>query len=141
MKEKFCMDEAKKDYVRAWMKKSLRDLESAARLAEGDDPFFDTAIYHCQQSGEKAVKGYLAFMDHPLVRTHDVEELAEIALSYNPLFSRWIEAGKQLTPLATAYRYPAEELEPTVEKYQQAKEAADGIYDFICSLLPLELRT
>lgn len=134
------MDEAKRDYVLAWMKKSLRDLESAARLTEGIDPFFDTAVYHCQQAGEKAVKGYLAFVDHPLVKTHDVEELLEIAVNYNPLFSSWVSAGKQLTPLATAFRYPAEELEPSEEKYQQAKEAASGIYNFICSLLPLELR-
>ena len=35
------------------------------------------ALYHCQQAAEKALKGFLAFHDHPFRRTHDLRELGE----------------------------------------------------------------
>jgi len=49
------MDEAKCELVRNWLRKAQRDLASARKLASGNDPLLDTAIYHCQQAGEKAV--------------------------------------------------------------------------------------
>jgi HEPN domain-containing protein len=42
--------------TRAWLIKAKRDLDSAVRLAADVEPYLDTAIYHCQQAGEKAVK-------------------------------------------------------------------------------------
>jgi HEPN domain-containing protein len=44
-------------------------------LAALTEPATDTAIYHSQQAAEKALKGYLAFRDQPLERTHDRERL------------------------------------------------------------------
>jgi HEPN domain-containing protein len=132
------MDEAKLELVRAWMIKSGRDLESAARLAAGPDPLLDTAIYHCQQAGEKAVKGYLAFRDHPLEKSHNVKRLVLLAADYDARFSEWIDAGDLLTPHATAFRYPAEVLEPDEELYRAAEIAAKGLFQFVCSLLPAE---
>jgi len=54
------MDDAKRDLVHAWLIKALNDLRTAravGNLAEGP---LDTAIYHCQQAAEKALKGFLA---------------------------------------------------------------------------------
>ncbi len=44
-----------------WFAKAKRDLDSATKLAEGPEPYLDTAIYHCQQAAEKAVKGFLIY--------------------------------------------------------------------------------
>lgn len=49
--------DAKRSLVHNWMMKARRDLFSAKRLTRGNDPYFDTAIYHCQQTVEKAVMG------------------------------------------------------------------------------------
>lgn len=57
------MDEAKRVAVQAWLLKAQRDLASAKRLADGDAPLLDTAIYHCQQAAEKAIKGFLVCHD------------------------------------------------------------------------------
>ena len=67
------MDENKRQVVRAWLVKSQRDLESARRLAVGNDPLYDTAIYHCQQSGEKSLKAFLVYHDKRLIKTHDLD--------------------------------------------------------------------
>ena len=63
--------DAKRSLVRNWLKKARRDLLSARRLARGKDPYFDTAIYHCQQTAEKAVKGWLVYHDQSFEKTHD----------------------------------------------------------------------
>ncbi len=38
-------------------------------LREG---FYNGCAYHAQQAAEKALKGYLAFKQHKLIRTHDL---------------------------------------------------------------------
>ncbi|MBU4273504.1 MAG: HEPN domain-containing protein [Planctomycetes bacterium] len=137
------MDEAKSDYIRQWLRKAQIDLESARRLAGPADPFLDTAFFHCQQAAEKSVKGYLAFCDHPWVNTHNVKTLVRLAVTYESRFSQWKQAAERLTPYATDFRYPIEGpeiIEPDEEQYQQAEQAAVGIFDFVCSLLPDEAR-
>lgn len=47
----------------SWMKKAANELNSAKKLASGSDKVPDTAIYHCRQAAEKAVKGYLVSVD------------------------------------------------------------------------------
>lgn len=58
--------DAKRSLVRRWLTKSRRDLLSAKRLARGSEPYLDTAIYHCQQCAEKAIKGWLVLTINPL---------------------------------------------------------------------------
>ena len=74
------MDEARLGLVRGWLIKAQRDLATARKLAGDPSPLLDTAIYHCQQAAEKAVKGFLAFHDQPVVKTHDVRFLINRAL-------------------------------------------------------------
>jgi HEPN domain-containing protein len=132
------MDEAKRDYIRQWLDRASNDLQSARKLASVPDPLLDTAFYHCQQAAEKAVKGYLCYRDHPLIKTHNVGELVELAAAYESLFLAWLEAAEKLTPYATAFRYPPRDEEPDEERYHLAEQAAAGIFDFVRSLLPTE---
>jgi hypothetical protein len=54
------MDERTLHEVRQWLLKADHDLRSAALLMSVDDePLFDTAVYHCQQTAEKSFKAYL----------------------------------------------------------------------------------
>jgi len=133
------MDEAKRDYIQQWLKKAWRDLQSARRLASRPDPILETAFFHCQQAAEKAVKGYLAYRDHPLEKTHDVEKLVTVAETYEPRFAAWRPAAEVVTPYATTFRYPPTK-EPEAEEYERAEQAAAGLFAFVCSLLPEEAR-
>jgi HEPN domain-containing protein len=131
--------DAKRALVRNWLKKARRDLLSAKRLARGNDPYLDTAIYHCQQSIEKSVKGWLVYHDQSFEKTHDLRWLVTLASEIETKFANWFEIAEQMSPYATAYRYPGEVLEPTEEEFQQALKSAGKFYDFVCNLLPIEL--
>lgn len=127
---------AKLELVRAWLIKSQHDLGSAQKLSTGPDPYLDVAIYHCQQAAEKAVKGLLVFHDRPFEKTHDIEVLITLAGQYVPGLTSWVGVAIRLTPYATEYRYPGGLLDPTPAEFQQALEAATGLYDFVLSVLP-----
>lgn len=131
--------DAKRSLVRKWLVKARRDWLSAKRLARGSDPYLDTAIYHCQQCVEKAVKGWLVYHDLSFEKTHDLRLLVTLASEIEPKFIEWFDVAEQVSPYATSYRYPGEVLEPTEKEYEQAFRAASKFYDFVCSLLPIEL--
>lgn len=135
------MDDAKRELVHAWLLKARNDLRTARELGALADGPLDTAIYHCQQAAEKAVKGFLAFHDHRLERSHDVERLVGLAAGYDAGFASWEDAAITLTPYATAYRYPGESstLEPSRAEFDEALELAANITDFVLGRLPSEV--
>lgn len=133
--------DAKQSLVHNWIMKARRDLLSAKRLARGSEPYLDTAIYHCQQSVEKAVKGWLIYNDQSFEKIHDLRLLVGQAFEIEDGFTEWLDVAEQISPYATAYRYPGEILEPDMVEFNQAFQAASKFYDFICSMLPPEVST
>ena len=134
------MTDAKAQLVQSWLTRAQHDLASARVLAASDPPLLDTALYHCQQAAEKAVKGYLVFCDQEFERVHDMEVLIRSAMPYATEFTDWIDVGIQLTPYARIYRYPGYATEPSREQFDQAMFAAEGLYSFVLSLLPQEMQ-
>jgi len=135
------MDESTRELVRDWTRAS-HDLRSSRALASLDDPLLDTAIYHCQQTAEKAIKAWLQSKDDPFPKTHDVEDLVERAAGFNPDFRKFAKAASVLTPYVSAFRYPGgfEDPMPTREEFDEALQHAQAIYDFVLSQLPAEAR-
>ncbi len=78
------MDEAKVHEIRQWLIKADHDLRSAERLLTGDPPLLDTAVYHCQQVAEKALKAYLTLQDALFQKVHVLS-----ALSLTPHSRNW----------------------------------------------------
>ena len=134
------MDEAKQQLVRSWLIKARHDLAAARKLASDPEPYLDTAIYHCQQAAEKAIKGFLVFHDTRFEKTHDIQHLVTLATPIASSLEPWLDAAERLTPYAAAYRYPGEILEPTQDEFRLAFRAAEQFYEFVVSLLPLEVR-
>jgi HEPN domain-containing protein len=126
----------KEELVRSWLVKASRDLLSARELAEGEVSLLDTAAYHCQQTAEKALKGYLLYHDIRFEKSHDIELLVFQARNIDPTFSDCVEAARLLTPLAVEYRYPGDYVEPEPEEYRKAFESACEIFSFILARLP-----
>lgn len=131
--------DAKRSLTRKWIMKARRDLLSAKKLARGNEPYLDTAIYHCQQTAEKAIKGWLLYHDIPFEKTHDLRLLVTMASEIEPRFTTWFDVAEQVSPYAIAYRYPGEVLEPTEDEFFQAFNAARDFYEFVCSNLPAEI--
>jgi len=84
--------------AKAWMVKAWRDLETARRAVGGEPPLYDTAVYHCQQSAEKAIKAYLVYQGKSSEKTHDLEVLVDLACEVNSNFSKLTDAADALTP-------------------------------------------
>ncbi len=134
------MDDAKKELIQQWLLKALHDLITARLLTHRDPIVLDTATYHRQQAAEKAVKAFLVYNDHPLERTHDVERLLDLAMQFEHGFAALRAAGQRLTPLATLYRYPSGNMEPSLEQAEEALNDATGIYNQVLSVLPPEVQ-
>lgn len=54
------MDNGCGEWVQSWLEKAGHDLETARRLIEREPIITDTAVYHCQQAAEKALKAVTA---------------------------------------------------------------------------------
>jgi HEPN domain-containing protein len=110
-----------------WLVKAKNDLASAKVLAEAAQPLRDTAIYHCQQAAEKALKAGLAWKEKPLQRTHDLEILLNQASEECSVLESLRDAVELLTPYAVEYRYPGDVVEPAAEELEEALAAAASI--------------
>jgi HEPN domain-containing protein len=131
----------KSQLVRGWMIKGQHDLLAAQKLSIDSDIYSDIAIYHCHQSAEKAIKGFLILHDRAFPRTHDIRLLLQLAIDINPDFESYQEASEILTPYATEYRYPSDVMQPTLEELEEAIEKAKEIFTFVASLLSDEIKS
>ncbi len=134
------MDKALVPTVLAWLNKAQHDLIAAKATAAIGVIALDAAIYHCQQAGEKAIKGYLVAQGHPIQKTHDLKVLIPVCASYEPAFAGWMVEAAMLAPLAFMFRYPDDlnNLEPNQGEFDQALDAAQRLFDFVLSRLPPE---
>lgn len=135
------MDDSKLKIVGSWLEKAGRDLDAARKLASPPDPQFDTAVFHCQQAAEKAIKGFLVFHDRRFSKIHDLEVLVDLATEFEAGFQSWLDAADDLTPYATIYRYPGDIDAPEPSEFDDALKNAEGIYTFVVSLLPGEWKS
>ena len=89
-----------------WLEIVDRDLKSAKLLLKGE--VFSTAVYHCQQAAEKALKAYLAFKNHKITKTHDLTKLVESCSQFDIKFETLYSDAEHLKPFATKFRYSTE---------------------------------
>ena len=136
------MDDTRRALLRSWLTKAASDLKSARVLGSVDDAPLDTAIYHCQQTAEKAVKAFLVSKELSPEKTHDIRRLTIEAAGHEPRFNEMMELAVSLTPYAWEFRYPDDlaDTYPTREEFDEALQHAQAIFDFVLSPLPKEAR-
>lgn len=133
------MDDAKLHEVRQWLTKADHDLLSAERLLKGDPPIRDTAVYHCQQAAEKALKAYLTLQDVSFQKIHVLGVLLEQCMEVDMTFERLRDIADILTPFAVAFRYPGEVLEPDPHDAEEAYRFAEEVIGFVLEKMPPEV--
>ncbi len=122
-----------------WLEKSRTDLLSAKKLANGETKYLETAVYHCQQSGEKALKAFLVSKSINFPKTHDLTFLIKLSIDSDDSFKQLYEECEILTPYSVEYRYPDDIAEPSVEDYELACKSSFKIFDFVSDKLLLKL--
>jgi HEPN domain-containing protein len=124
------------DIARKWLAFADSDLSSAVFLLDKKPQPVEIICYHCQQTAEKCMKGFLAYHGKQIPKTHQLmvlnELCKEIDANYGDIESECIA----LTDYATDIRYPFElELEP--KDTREAIRNAEKIKAFVDALLDL----
>lgn len=133
------MNEEKVWAVQQLLIKAGNDPLSAQRLFTANPPLLDTAAYHCQQTAEKALKGYLTLHEAPFRKHHLLAPLLAECQAYDPGFGALAEVGEALTPFATNFRYPGDLLEPEDAAVAEAMQLAAAVFSFVLDRMPEEV--
>lgn len=117
-----------------WFKYAERDLESAKFLMKMHPLPIEIICYHCEQSAEKYLKGYLILKQNNVEKTHDLGLLNKKCLIVEPSFSEIEDECLDLIPYGVQVRYPYE-LEINEQDMKSAVTCAEKIQKFISALL------
>jgi HEPN domain-containing protein len=82
------------------------DLSSAAYLKNMEPVPVEIICYHCQQSAEKFLKGYLAFQGDAIRKTHDLVLLNKLCQAHEGEFKQIEDECLNLTGFGVQLRYP-----------------------------------
>ena len=97
------------DLAKKWLQYAQNDLIVAKHCFEYLYPKqLEIACYHCQQSAEKSMKGYLMSQKIEPPKIHNLIELCQLCMAKNDEFSNFLDVCADLTPYGVALRYPNE---------------------------------
>ncbi|WP_052050022.1 HEPN domain-containing protein [Leptolyngbya sp. KIOST-1] len=122
--------------VQQWLAKSRQDLQAAHVLIENSEPLFAISVYHCQQSAEKALKGYLTYQGAMFQKTHNLIVLVNLCIPFDADFHSLQLIAATLTPYGSEFRYPGDLSEPSRSDTEQAIDMAVSVLDFVIQRLP-----
>jgi HEPN domain-containing protein len=92
-----------------WLVIAREDVRVARACLALNPPALGVAAYRCQQAAEKLAKGLLVAAAVAFRKTHDIDELADLAASTYPECRDLLNTMRPLTVWGIAYRYPATE--------------------------------
>ncbi|MBN2657363.1 MAG: HEPN domain-containing protein [Calditrichaeota bacterium] len=118
-----------------WLFKAENDLESAKVLLESKKQLFDIIVYHSQQCAEKSLKGFLAFHNRKIEKIHNLVVLIKKCEEINADFEKIREQVIFLNPFSTIYRYPDNELLPSLTDTHSSITKAEEILVFVKKLV------
>lgn len=89
-----------------WFAKAREDLKVAKHLHPIEKDFLSGIVFHCQQSTEKSIKGFLTFYNVRILKTHDMQALlVKISEIHHELADKY-KSVINMTTYAVEYRYP-----------------------------------
>ncbi len=126
--------------TRAWFDKSKLDLDTAAFELTAKPPFTADVVFHAQQAGEKALKGFLTWHGRVFRKTHSLVELGEACAVIDPSLESLLRRAAPLTQYAWKFRYPGEPESPPREEAESALATAKEVVEALLSRLPRDVR-
>jgi HEPN domain-containing protein/predicted nucleotidyltransferase len=132
--EEYPMVEDSSSYARDWLSPAL-DYLQAAELTLERGLSANVAGRLLQQAMEKYLKAYLLFRGWRLKRTHDLEELLEDAIPYDPTLEQYRAVCVEVTRYYVDDRYPRNRRELTHREVEEALEQLRPLIDKIIESL------
>lgn len=118
-----------------WQRLAEMDLSSAEYLLKMHPVPVEIICYHCQQSAEKYLKGYLVLHGINPPKIHDLDELCKLCMKWSDTFKDIADQCSDLTAYGVQPRYPMEMMLEEQDMWQ-ALNSAKTIRDFILTLAP-----
>lgn len=112
-----------REVAKEWFEFAKRDLESAKFLKQMYPVPIEIICYHCEQSAEKYLKGYLIIKGNKPERTHDLSLLNNKCKMLDAEFSDIEDDCIELVLYGVQVRYPYQ-LEVSSEDMEIALESA-----------------
>ena len=122
--------------TREWLLRAERDLAAAAHDLAAAPPFFHEVVFHAQQAAEKSFKALLTWHGTPFRKTHNLEELGQQCLGFEPELKAVVDAAVPLTDYAWKFRYPGEPEAPARDEAENALAIARRLSEAIVTRLP-----
>jgi len=122
-----------------WFELAEMDISSAKYLQGMHPAPIEIVCYHCQQSSEKYLKGYLALNGSEIIKTHDLLQLNKLCVRYDDEFKLVEEECIRLTDYGVNIRYPypmdlnSSDMKLAVKDAEKIKEFILGKFELIKS--------
>lgn len=132
------MQPEKTAVLREWLEKSRQDLSTAQHLLKTRPDLSEPSCFHAQQCAEKILKAFLIWKDIRPWKTHDIEEIGNKVLGYEPSLGALLKQAQKLSDYAVTSRYPGEDDPPTAEEAECCVKLAQEVYERVLKKLPVE---
>ena len=119
------------ELVLSWLLKAVHDLETAKIVASHMPDYDEVIAFHCQQSIEKALKGYLIFLDIEFKPVHDLGYLLNLIAMKDNSFEAFFEDIDRISRYAVQIRYPDTIIQLTTSQIQEAIVMSDLIFTLV----------
>ena len=118
------------DFVQSWLRKAEGDLRASAHLLSLKQEDYFASAFHAHQAAEKFLKALLVRHQIPFRKTHDIQQLPQLASRTDLSIKEELASAATLTPFGVEFRYPGEEIadiETAKEALQQARSVQSSI--------------
>lgn len=133
------LNPVKVDDTRSWFLKASEDMKAAGALFALTPPLVDSCAFHCQQSIEKSMKGFLFWNSVLFRRTHDLNALAQSCVSLDPVLDPLLAKTTSLSRFAVDHRYPGPLVHPSPSKVKDMIDLAELVFKELCGRLPFPI--
>ena len=128
-------DKIRDEFVRQWLLRAEEDLNAAKSLITYEASFLSTVCFHSQQAAEKYLKAFLTYHQVEFPKTHDIDELLDLAASVNNELSESLRDITVLTNYGVDVRYPGDFPGVTGSEAKQAIQMAEKVRTLVLELL------
>jgi HEPN domain-containing protein len=111
------------EFVQEWLGKAEGDLRAAEHLLTLAQRDYFTAAFHAQQAAEKFLKAFLVRHQIAFPKTHDLQELIELAARADTGLRAELASAVMLTPFGIEFRYPGEQIADLLTARDALKQA------------------
>lgn len=117
-------EEVKRELVCQWLAKAEDDFRVAEHLVTEGAYFLGAVGFHAQQAAEKFLKALLVWHQVEFPKTHDLDELLDLAATVDSHLAESFRPIVVLTPYGVDARYPSDFPRITPVEAKKAVELA-----------------